>query len=76
MEEKKLVRSEDDKVITGVCGGLAKYLGIDSSLLRIIFVLAFIFGIGFPILIYAIMAIVMPKDDYYFPKKDNTYFTE
>ncbi len=76
MEEKKLVRSENDKVLVGVCGGLAKYLGIDSSLLRIIFVVATIFGVGSPILIYGIMAIIMPKDDSYFPNSDNKYFTE
>ena len=38
-ENRKLYRSRDDQMIAGVCGGLGKYLGIDSRLLRWIFVL-------------------------------------
>ena len=37
-ETKKLYRSRDDRVFSGVCGGLAKHLNIDATLLRVIFV--------------------------------------
>lgn len=59
---KKLRRSSTDKMIAGVCGGWAELLGIDAAILRILLVAATIFGIGTPIVIYAICWIVMPED--------------
>ena len=57
--EKKLYRSNTDKKLCGVCGGLAEYLGIDSTVVRLILVLAVLFaGVGF--LAYIIAALVMP----------------
>ena len=62
MENKQLQRSSQNKVIGGVCAGLARYLGLDPVLVRIIFLVALIvFGAG-P-LIYIILWIVMPKSD-------------
>lgn len=58
----KLMRSRSDKQLFGVCGGLAKQLGISSTILRIIFAAATIFGYGSFILVYIAMAIVMPKE--------------
>ena len=56
----KLAKSKTDRVIDGVCGGLAEYFGIDSVLVRLAFVaLMFINGIG--ILLYIILMIIMPK---------------
>jgi phage shock protein C len=49
-------------MIAGVCGGLATYLGIDSVLVRLAFVvLLFASGIGFPI--YMILWVIMPQED-------------
>lgn len=59
---KRLRRSSTDKMVAGVCGGWAQLLGIDAAILRILLVAATIFGIGTPILIYAICWIVMPED--------------
>jgi len=61
METKKLFRSVDDNIIAGVCGGLAKYFQIDSSLIRIIFVLLAIGG-GSGLLIYLILWLVIPME--------------
>ena len=36
MEDKKLRRSSSDKMIAGVCGGLGKYFGLDSTILRLV----------------------------------------
>lgn len=59
MNETRLVRSETDRMIAGVCGGLAAYLGIDSVLVRIAFVVLLLAsGIGLPI--YLILWVVMP----------------
>ena len=54
---KKLTKGE--KKIFGVCSGLANYMDIDPTVMRIIFVLAF-FGFGVGLLIYIIMALIMP----------------
>ena len=58
--QKKLTKSLTDRVLFGVCGGLAEYLGWDSTLVRVIFVILTLAGVGSPILIYIILAIVMP----------------
>ncbi len=60
MSETRLVRSDTDKMIAGVCGGLPEYLGIDPVFVRLAFViLLFASGIGFPI--YLVLWIVMPR---------------
>lgn len=62
MEKRKLYRSESDRMIGGVCGGLGDYLDIDSTLVRIIFVaLALMGGPGF--LVYLILLIIVPSED-------------
>ncbi len=60
--ERKLYRSKTDRKIFGVLGGLAKYFGIDATILRIIYVLLSIFVIGCPIIIYLIVALVIPEE--------------
>ena len=59
--EKRLYRSRTDRMIWGVCGGLAKYFDIDSTIVRIIFVVL-IFANGLSILAYIILAIVIPLE--------------
>lgn len=58
--EKKLYRSITDKKLAGVCGGLAEYLGMDSTIIRLILVLAVLFA-GVGILAYIIAALVIPQ---------------
>ncbi len=58
----KLTRSRTDKRIFGVCGGLAKYFGVSSTVMRLIFLVAFFLGYGSFFLVYIAMAIVMPKE--------------
>ena len=59
---KKLYRSTTDRMIGGVCGGLGDYLNIDSTIIRLIFVLLTIFGVGSFILIYIIMLLIVPEE--------------
>jgi phage shock protein PspC (stress-responsive transcriptional regulator) len=59
-EPHRLFRSENDKMLGGVCGGLAAYLKIDSSIVRIVFALLML-GFGTGILIYLILWIVLPS---------------
>ena len=56
----QFVRSGNDKMIAGVCGGLARYFGIDSTIVRLVFVLAVLSGVT-P-LIYLVLWIVMPEE--------------
>jgi phage shock protein C len=56
-----LRRSRDDRVVAGVCGGLGRYLGVDSVLLRIAFVILAVLG-GSGILLYLLAWIVLPEE--------------
>ncbi|SFP48864.1 Phage shock protein PspC (stress-responsive transcriptional regulator) [Amycolatopsis arida] len=60
---RKLRRSPTDRMIAGVCGGWARMLGVDAAILRILLVAATIFGVGTPVLVYAVCWILMPEDD-------------
>ncbi len=62
MANAPLHRSTTDRILVGVCGGLAAWLGWSSTLVRILFVLISIFSAAFPgILVYLILWLVMPK---------------
>src|SRR5574343_631075 len=57
---RRLYRNEDDKMIGGVCSGLAAYFGIDPMLVRVAFALSFFaFGTGF--LLYIFLMVIVPK---------------
>lgn len=61
MSDKKLLRSKN-RVIAGVCAGLAEYLGWEITLVRILYLVLSILSAAFPgILVYIILWIVMPK---------------
>ena len=60
MSDKKLERPNDDRMIAGVCAGLGNYFGIDPTIIRILFVLFFLFA-GGGVLIYLVLWIVMPQ---------------
>ncbi|MFI5584316.1 PspC domain-containing protein [Amycolatopsis sp. NPDC051758] len=62
-ETKKLRRSRSDKMLTGVCGGWATYLGIDANVLRIGLVAAVFLSVGIAIPIYVAAAILTPEED-------------
>lgn len=62
MSEKRLVRMRDDRMIAGVASGLARYLGLDPVIVRLIFVLLTV-SHGSGLLVYLILAIIMPEED-------------
>lgn len=63
MEPKRLFRSEKNKVLAGVCGGLGEYLGIDPVVLRLLWALIVVFTGFFPgILLYVIAIFLVPKE--------------
>ena len=65
--DKKLTRSSTDKQVGGVCGGLARYFGIDTTVTRVGFIVTTLFTGGAAALAYLAMLVVMPSD-----KQDST----
>lgn len=57
--EKKLYRSETNKMLAGVCGGIGEYFNIDPTLVRLIWAVLCLNGTG--ILIYLLAIVIMPK---------------
>ena len=55
----KLVLDRANKKLLGVCSGLANWTGIDVTIMRVIFGLTTLIGIGSPILIYLILALIL-----------------
>jgi phage shock protein C len=62
MPARRLSRSRTDRKIAGVAGGIARHFGVDSTLIRVLWVLAVVFG-GFGLLLYIILWIVLPEGD-------------
>ena len=61
--DKRLTKSEN-RMLSGVCGGIAEYLGWDATLVRVVYALLSICLAGFPgLLIYIILAILMPSKE-------------
>ncbi|MCR5574731.1 MAG: PspC domain-containing protein [Bacteroidaceae bacterium] len=58
-----LRRSRTDKMVAGVCGGLASYLGLDSTLVRIAYVLLSIFTVFAGLFVYLLLWLVMPNEN-------------
>jgi phage shock protein C len=58
---KKLYRSSD-RIIAGVCGGIAEYLDVDPTVIRVLYVVLSLFTVGFPgLLLYIILMILIPN---------------
>ena len=60
--EKKLYRSRTDKKIAGVCGGLAKYLNMDPTVIRLITAVVALCSVGTLLLAYLVAALIIPEE--------------
>lgn len=63
MNGKKLTRSISDCKICGVCGGIGEFIGLDSTIIRLLFALFSLSGTG--IIAYIICALIIPQSDTY-----------
>jgi len=64
MAQTQLARSRRHRMLAGVCGGLADWIGWDPTLVRVLFVLVSIFSAAFPgMLVYIILRVIMPESD-------------
>lgn len=59
--KKKLYRNKQDAKIAGVCSGVADYFEVDVTLVRVIWLVLAIGGVGSGILLYIILALVLPE---------------
>ena len=59
--EKKLYKSNDNKKLDGVCGGLAEYFNVDPTLIRLGWALVTLCTAGLGIIGYIVCAVIMPK---------------
>ena len=59
-ETRRLYRSDTDKMICGVCGGIGEYLGVDPTVVRLVFVVLGLLHVG--IILYIAAAILMPTE--------------
>lgn len=63
--QKRLYKSNDNKIISGVCGGLAEYMNLDPTIVRLAYVLISVFTASFPgLIVYIIAACIMPEKPY------------
>lgn len=62
---KELTKSSTNVVFTGTLGGIAEWLGIDPTIVRVIYVIFSCFSVGFPgILVYIILSVIIPSGKY------------
>lgn len=59
---RKLYLSDKDRKIAGVCGGLADYFGIDSTIIRILWALAVMVSYGTGFILYLVFWLIVPRE--------------
>ena len=60
---KKFYRSRDDRKIAGVCGGIADYFGVDSTLIRLLWIVLTLLSMGFGgVVAYIIAWVIVPEE--------------
>jgi len=60
-QTKQLVRLRDDRMVAGVCSGVARYLGVDPTLVRLLAVLGIFFSFGTALVAYVVAWVLMPE---------------
>lgn len=68
---KKLYRSQRDKKISGLCGGLAEMMNVDATLLRLVVLVTAFFSAGTTILLYFAASLVIPKEPLFNTRPSN-----
>jgi phage shock protein C len=59
LKMNKLTLDKENKKILGVCAGLARWMGIDVNIVRLLFVITTLIGVGSPILIYIVLGLII-----------------
>lgn len=61
MTTKRLYRSTHDRMLAGVCAGIAEYFSLDPTVVRLIFAVLILVGVGSPVLAYIVLWFIMPE---------------
>lgn len=62
METPKKLKRSNNKMLAGVCGGIAEYMNLDATIVRIVYVLLSMVSVAFPgIIAYLVLMLIMPK---------------
>lgn len=59
---RKLYRSRTDRKLSGLCGGIAAWLGIDSTIVRLVLIAASLFSFGSVFLVYVLSSLIVPNE--------------
>lgn len=62
MEGKKLTRPQNNKMLAGVCAGIANYFGLDPTLIRVAYVLLTVFTAFSGVIVYLLLWIIIPEE--------------
>jgi phage shock protein C len=68
--KKKLYRSNNDKFLAGVCGGIAEYFNLDTTIIRLIALLIILINAGAALIIYIVCAIIVPVNPFFEDKSE------
>ena len=61
---KKLVRSSTNRMVCGVCGGIGEYLNVDPTIIRLVWLVCALAGLGTGAVAYIIAAVIIPEPSY------------
>ena len=61
---KRLCRSNRDRMVCGVCGGIAEYFAVDPTIVRLVWAIVTLFGIAPGVIAYIVAAIIIPQNPY------------
>lgn len=61
-DRERYVRSRDDRILAGVCGGLAAYLDVDPTLVRVAWAVVTVFSVGIGVLAYVLLWLLAPEE--------------
>lgn len=59
---KRLYRSRTDRMLSGLSAGLGNYIGLDPTVVRLVFAISSIFLFPFPVIIYLVMMLIVPEE--------------
>lgn len=62
MEGKRLTRSQNNKMLTGVCAGIANYFGLDPTLIRVAYALLTVFTAFAGVIVYLLLWLIIPEE--------------
>lgn len=60
--KKKLTKSRNNVILTGTLAGIAEYFNIDSTIVRVLYVFISLLGIGSPVFLYIVLALLIPTN--------------